>query len=439
MKKKMSFAAGGDALIMKHLPEGYEGFLEIADFINQAEAKATNLETTISHGDLYGSAFSGGTWLTAEPGVINDLKQFGFNLFGWANNHTLDFAYEGVLSTKKALDQAQVVHGGAGANLHQASKPGIIDLPSGRVAMISICSTFDPSARAGAQTDSMPGRPGLNPLRYTNVYTVSPKQMETLKEIADETHLNFRKNTSIKQGFLKPAPEGFFDFLDLRFCEDKTGDQPRKYTLLNKTDLERTLNTIKDALLVCDYCMVMVHSHEVKAERQDQADYFMEEFSRACIDAGACAILGGGTHQLKGIELYKGKPIFYSLGNFIFQNEYAGLLPADYMEKHGLPMNTPAATAIEARSASATGVGMHSLKDNFRSVIPYFEMEDDTCKKILLKPIELGLEGPTYFRNLPHPAKGKIADEIFEYLIEANQPYHTKMRKREDGLFEIEL
>ena len=47
-------------------------------------------------------------------------------------------------------------------------------------------------------------------------------------------------------------------------------------------------------------------------------------------------MIGGGTHQLKGIELYHDCPIFYCLGNFIFENQYVRLLPADYMEKYGL-------------------------------------------------------------------------------------------------------
>ena len=48
----------------------------------------------------------------------------------------------------------------------------------------------------------------------------------------------------------------------------------------------------------------MIHSHEIKADQEYEADYFMEEFAHACIDAGACAVVGRGTHQMKGIEFY---------------------------------------------------------------------------------------------------------------------------------------
>ena len=70
-------------------------------------------------------------------------------------------------------------------------------------------------------------------------------------------------------------------------------------------------------------------------DNDEEADYFLEEFAHACIDAGASAVIGGGTHQLKGIELYRDCLIFYCLGNFIFENQYVRLLPADYMEKYG--------------------------------------------------------------------------------------------------------
>ncbi len=45
------------------------------------------------------------------------------------------------------------------------------------------------------------------------------------------------------------------------------------------------------------------------------------------IDAGADVFVGHGPHVLRGIEIYKGKPIFYSLSNFIFQNETVLRMP----------------------------------------------------------------------------------------------------------------
>ena len=60
---------------------------------------------------------------------------------------------------------------------------------------------------------------------------------------------------------------------------------------------------------------------------------FIRAFAREMIDAGADLVAGHGPHLLRGLELYKGKPIFYSLGNFIGQNELVAKIPADGYER----------------------------------------------------------------------------------------------------------
>lgn len=87
----------------------------------------------------------------------------------------------------------------------------------------------------------------------------------------------------------------------------------------NPIDVKRTVDAIREAKMTCEAVLVMVHSHEIRKDNDEEADYFLEEFAHACIDAGASAVIGGGTHQLKGIELYHDCPIFYCLGNFIFE------------------------------------------------------------------------------------------------------------------------
>lgn len=435
MNKHVSITASGDSLIVKHIPENYPGFEAVKSYICRAEARITNLETTLTDGDCFASSFSGGTWVTASEDVLDDLKEYGFNLYGWANNHTMDYSYEGLRSTMKALNRAKVVHAGAGENLFEASRPGVIELPSARVGLISICSTFDPSARAGKQSPSLPGRPGLNPLRYQTIYRINHEHMAAIREIADKTKANGRNDLSVKSGFKLPVPEGQFEMVSLLFEESETEG---RFTRCNPTDLERTTAAIRDALRTMDYVVVMVHSHEIKGDTNEEADYFLEEFARACIDAGACAIFGGGTHQLKGIEIYKGKPIFYSLGNFIFQNEYVKVLPPDFMEKHHFPESYTAAEGIAARAACATGVSMHMDLNNFRSVVPYVEMYDDECTKIELLPISLGHSLPMNFRNIPYQADEEETKAIMGYLERVSKPYGTRFYLR-DGIIGILL
>ena len=55
-------------------------------------------------------------------------------------------------------------------------------------------------------------------------------------------------------------------------------------------------------------------------ERNTYPEDYQKTLARQYIDAGADAVIGSHPHVLQGIEYYQGKPIFYSLGNFIFNN-----------------------------------------------------------------------------------------------------------------------
>ena len=55
-------------------------------------------------------------------------------------------------------------------------------------------------------------------------------------------------------------------------------------------------------------------------ERNTEPEDYQKTLARQYIDAGADAVIGAHPHVLQGIEYYQGKPIFYSLGNFIFAN-----------------------------------------------------------------------------------------------------------------------
>ena len=111
-----------------------------------------NLETTISDGSCYASAYSGGTWLTADAKCLEDTLRYGFNFLGISNNHTMDYSYEGLASTISELKKKDVAYAGAGKNLYEASRPAILDTTAGQIAVVDICSTFENAARAGSHT-----------------------------------------------------------------------------------------------------------------------------------------------------------------------------------------------------------------------------------------------------------------------------------------------
>lgn len=143
-----------------------------------------NLETTIHNFETYGAALSGGSWFCAEPRVLDDVKEFGFNMLTTANNHAMDYSHTGLLKTLEYLQAAGLPTCGTGRSLAEAAAPIYLDAPGGRYAVIGACSTFYPDAMAGEQTRTMPGRPGLNGLRFDTRYELPEAQLAQLREIA---------------------------------------------------------------------------------------------------------------------------------------------------------------------------------------------------------------------------------------------------------------
>lgn len=427
MKKRIKISAAGDILITRRIPAGNPGVGPVRDFISQGDVRIANLETTVTDGSCYASAFSGGTWLTTSGECLEDVKKYGFNMLALSNNHSMDYSYDGLAMTERYVDEAGFYHAGTGKNLYEASRAVMIETDGGRVGIIDICSTFEDAARAGSQTAYQKGRPGLNALRFQTVYKVTKEHARALLEIGDATRINSLREKHRAQGFIKPLPEGRFEFGTSLFEIVESPQEEGRFSTVNKNDMERTIRGIQEALYSCEAVIVMVHSHEIKDSEEYEPDFFLEEFAHKCIDAGACAVIGSGTHQIKGIEFYKDCPIFYCLGNFIFENEYVRVLPADYMEKYGLPEDATGAEGIEKRTKQAKK-SLYTVKEVYQTILPYFEMEDGKCVHVELMPVTLGLGRERYEKNLPYPASEEEACEILDYLNHACKPYQVSWR-----------
>ncbi|WP_391205453.1 CapA family protein [Psychrobacillus sp. L4] len=427
----ISFVATGDSFITRRLPTKDESFKSLSSLIHSADVRFTNLEVTTHKFEGTPSAVSGGTWAIAHPDVLKDLKAYGFNMIAWANNHTLDYSIDGLTATEKYLTQYEFIHAGAGSNLAFASQPKYFETSSGRVALISVTSTFHESWIAGEQRPDMVGRPGINPLRHNTLHVISRDNMRSLQEIADKVNVNGFYNKGIEVGLIKKLKDGRFPFGRLIFQE---GEQEGRFTTPNKKDLNRILKSINEARRQADYVLVSIHSHEVKGETLDEPADFIKTFSRACIDEGAHAIIGHGPHVLRGIEIYKECPIFYSLGNFIFQNETISNLPADFYEKYGLDHSHNVADALDARSDMNTR-GFSVYPDAWISVLPKWTMKDGKLSEITLYPIDLGQEIHRYQRGWPVISKN---EDILLKLSNLSSSFNTSI-KIENGIGKVML
>ena len=422
----MKFAAVGDMLIQRRLPETYEGFEEIQNWIGQADAKYFNLETTIHReGECYGNVFHGGSYLRANPEILDDCKRYGFNMTSWCNNHALDFALDGVVKTWDNVEASGLVHAGAGKNLDQAAAPAYLDTKNGRVALIgftsSVNSFFDDMGIAGQQSRRVPGRPGVNQLRFKTTLVVTQEEMDFIQRIAHDTNVNAGEDIARAEGYRDPMPEGNFKLGKHVFF--KVGETTHKETSCNPKDLARLDKAIFEAKLFSDQIIVGIHSHQLDGASKECISQFIQEFAHRAIDQGADAVIGHGPHLLRPMEIYKGKPIFYSLGDFVLQNENIPFMPEDYYTEKGMTSDATMHEVFAKRSNNFTR-GLQTDKKMFESVIPRWEIQDGKLVKLELLAIELGFGKGRAQGGLPAPAKDS---SILERYAKMCEPYGVKM------------
>ncbi|UCH58099.1 MAG: CapA family protein [Candidatus Bathyarchaeota archaeon] len=432
--KEISLVATGDSLItMKQSVHSEPEFLEMVDLIRSADIAFTNHEMLLHdyEEDCWPSAESGGTYTRAPPDIIEELKWMGYDIVSTANNHSLDYLYEGLFSTKAYLEAAGVPHAGTGKDLAEARAPAYLETPKGRVALIAAASSFASFGRAGDARRDMHGRPGLNPLRYESWWTIRKETMDRLKSLEEELDL-----PEVVQ------PEDAYYFMRTKFV---VGEEIGWHTKPNKSDMDGNLESIREAARQADWVLFSLHAHEGLLHDRDRPAEFIETFAQAAINAGAHAVIGHGHHAMRGIEIREGRPIFYGLGDFIFQNETVYKMPADFYARHNLdPYSGAPSDAYDARQEAPPRPGRPEYKwftkekKYWISVIPFMEFQGDRLSRLKLYPVELGQDKPRSQRGRPTFVGEEEGAEIVGIMKKLSEPYGTEIAI-EKGVGNIEL
>ena len=429
---KTTFIATGDSFITRHIGEyGYDGYEDVCDLIDRHEVRFANLEMTFHNQEGYPAAASGGTWAMTEPEMLDDMLDFGFNLFNTANNHTGDYGQGGIAATIRHLKERNMTFAGTGMTLQEASRPCYLETRQARVALIGVTSSFDPAARAGAQSGDVVGRPGLNPLRYKTVYHVNGEHFDIVKELARVTLVNWPVEQKIECGYLPPFEEGSLPFGKLNFVRD---DEEFIETVPHAGDMNRILEEIKEAKRQADVVLVSFHVHEMTGKDTTLPAQFHKTFCHACIEAGASVVIGHGPHELRGIECYQGGVIFYSLGNFIFETETTTVQPADAFQEQRLPMDMKVGAYMDNRSRNGT-IGFPVMPNIWRAVMAGWTIEDGKVTEATLYPIDLGMKMSRGQRGLPRLSGD---EDTLRYLQSLSEPFGTKIEIK-DGVGMIHL
>jgi poly-gamma-glutamate capsule biosynthesis protein CapA/YwtB (metallophosphatase superfamily) len=362
----------GQSMIRSDIRETAPAAVPVIQGLLKGDVVFTNLESAVAE---KGETVQEGRGFLTPPEALDALKTFGFNLLALSGNHAFDLKVTGIQNTIREADSRKIVHAGTGKNVAEAVAPGYLHTPKGTIALIASASgLITPGGSATVD------RPGVNELRVE----AGDKENEATVD-------------------LPGAP----------------GNTP------NQEDSQRILQSIRDARQHADLVIVYQHNHvfsnhafstiftEGMQERLAPNEW-LKRWTHAEVDAGADIIVMHGAPLLHGVEIYHGRPIFYDLGNFIYN------LPATitYIDE---PIN-------------------------WESAVAYVQFQGKNLQSISLRPIamnNLGEGQPDIHnqytnnqfldtRGLPSPVTGARAGYILQRLADASKPFGTTIEIKGD-------
>ena len=260
-------------------------FEEVVDKLKEADILLCQLARTLSTKGSLQYRAGPTTWYgRTHPDNVKILVHGGFNLIALANNHCFDYGPESLLETIDVLRANGMEVIGAGKNLQEARKPAIISKNGNKVA-------------------------------FLNYNSVLPEEYEA------------REN---KAGC---APIHVATFYQSQ--EFQPGTPPKIITIPHEDEVRAMEEDIRQAKSMADVVVVVMHwgIHIVPGML---ADYEFTLGHRA-IDAGADLILGAHPHTVKGIEVYKGKVVFHSVGDFAQESPNVALRPEGVFKRSQRP------------------------------------------------------------------------------------------------------
>ena len=432
---RFTFAATGDSLLTRRISATRTpAFRAVLRVLSEADVAFTNLEFTVPGKIWHAAPKSNGINMTmhigCEPFVLDELSGVGFNLFSGANNHAVDYNYPGLVNTVEELEARNMPCAGIGRNLYEASEPKYLQVGDRRVAIVAAASTYTYGAYASRARGAVEGRPGLNPLRFSSEYQLDPAHWEMLLAIDQALPTARLTAQSREVGLLRDKGGGEYRFLNQSFVQ---GDICDIITRANAEDIRRVELQIREAKRQADFVVVSLHAHEGlhgDSHSEEPAE-FIREAAHTLLDAGADIFIGHGPHLLRPLEVYRGKAIFYSLGNFFFTIESLEKLPAESFEQHGLSEQATCADVHDlwCRKADGSPAVFMTSEKYWQTLLPVCEFEGDRLSHILLYPIVLGQNLSRGCKGVPMLADWEAGTEILDRFEHMSSKYGVRFER----------
>jgi poly-gamma-glutamate capsule biosynthesis protein CapA/YwtB (metallophosphatase superfamily) len=424
------FTAGavGDLIISRPLSQyatRLPAFKSLLDVLHGSDVLYGNLETTLFDArNFAGAPYSwDGDWTNSSlPGVASDLKLMGFGIVSRANNHSLDWGLEGMRETSRHLDDAGLTHAGVGEDRGLARAPQFLETAKGRVALVSIASTFRPTTDALPREGAAPGRPGLSALHVTRTVVVPSSAMKALAQTDCALYAHHCNQI--------PAT---LDLFDVKY---RLGSSFFYDYAMDREDLAEIEKNVRSARENADFVIVSIHTHECSRGCDDPDQPrgpgdFLKRLAHELIDSGADMFVATGNHNLGPIEMYRSpvrgvRPIFYGMGNF-FWSDVQDPLPHDLFQGNRTLLESAwqdpsKATDYDLTAPLNAQTFAHDF--TFRTVLAVSRFEGNQLAELRLYPVEDG-----YGERLPRSgiprlvADGNTATAIIKQIIDATAQF----------------
>lgn len=427
----MRFIACGDSLFSSRNlrnrldPQLVDLFLSADGVFTNAEFCTPNPETPPAAGRGY--------MTSVRPSLLDEFASLNIRMLSFVNNHTGDYGWQGVLDTMKAAEDRNLIPCGLGRSLREARLPKFLDTPSGRVSIVATSSTRSEVFAASDGGAGVAARPGSNPLRWYRSYVLPEKEFEQLARIDEMLGTRASALEGIRVETWEPFAEGTFRFGSMYegALQIERGDRAYVRTYAHEKDAEEILKSIRDASRRSDLTLFSLHTHEGVAENwyAQQPPEFIEKIARDAIDAGADAVIGHGAHFLRGVEIYRGRPIFYNLGSLLMEFEAGeSIIAPEMYESYGYSIDSRPSDLHSNRAKDSEGnfIGFNAERRFSENCLVQFDLENGELSFSLI-PLDLGMdrENPLQ-RGLPYPASAETARQIAENLTGYSRRYGTE-------------
>jgi poly-gamma-glutamate synthesis protein (capsule biosynthesis protein) len=435
-----TLAATGDAIVGHRVTDrGDEQFAHLRSVLAGADAALTQVEPVVVDDDClhaslpqvrdqyqYLSPFPGAIMGTA-PTSLDTLSSMGCNLFTAASNHAYDFGPGGVRCTLSAMRDRGLTVAGLGTDLSAARSPSYLETPAGRVGLVDATTSVPPGGEAGVSTPAFDGQAGVSPLHVEWTYRVPEDRLDQLREIAAEAGIEAVKGEWLRRTNPDWADDDAYYFMQMRFAPATEDRPPGIYQAVSRRDRSALLAQVQTAAANADWVVLALHAHQSADGNRNTSDAppFLHDLARDAVDTGVDAVVVTGPHTLRGVEVYEGRPICYSLGNFWFHEEAIHRVPDD-------PEQVTDDSVPDVRGDSAAegeSEGSHDA-DNWRSVLPVCTFgADGDLSDLTLYPVTLRPTADPPLRGTPAMATGETAHSILDVVERRSEPFGTPVRR----------